>query len=129
MRVLEKFVVCLALLLAVLTVAFARPLPALAVWGDDNEPMPVLLGLELGANIREYPELEPLGGEFPENWGKGATYEGIPVYPRYYNVFNYKISAVSFLIKLKDFPRFRKIMRRKFGNEILHKPGEALTDG
>ncbi len=126
----KKFIVCLALLLAAaLAVTLTQPLPALAVWGDNNEPMPVVLGLTLGGDIREHPELEPRGDGFPENWGKGATYEGIPVYPRYYNVFDYKISSVSFLIKVKDFPRFRKIMRRKFGNEIFHKPGVARTEG
>ena len=115
----KKFIVCLALLLAA---ALARPLPTLAVWGDDNEPMPVLFGLELGGDIREHPELEQQNTDkldFPENWGKRATYEGISVYPRYYNTFEYKISSVSFYIKVKDFPRFRKLIRRKFGNEIL----------
>ena len=118
MRVLEKLVVCLALLLA----ALARPLPALAVWGDNNEPMPVVLGLTLGGDIREHPELWQYNMGlffFPENWAKGATYEGIPVHPWCYNTFDYKISSVSFFIKVKDFPRFRKLMRRKFGNEIL----------
>ena len=120
MRVLGKFVVCLALLLAA---ELARPLPALAVWGDNNEPMPVLFGLTLGGDIREHPELEQQyrSGwfDFPENWSKGATYEGISVHPRYYNTVEYKISSVVFSIKVKDFPRFRKLMRRKFGNEIL----------
>ena len=118
----KKLVICLALLLAVLAAELARPLPALAVWGDNNEPMPVVLGLELGGDIREHPELWQYNMGlffFPENWAKGATYEGIPVHPWCYNTFDYKISSVSFFIKVKDFPRFRKLMRRKFGNEIL----------
>ena len=124
MRVLGKFVVCLALLLAALAVALARPLPAVAVWGDNNEPMPVVFGLELGGDIREHPELvvEPYSTaafDFPEDWGKGAMYEGIPVSPKNYRIFDYKIASVGFLIKVKDFSRFRELMRQKFGNEML----------
>ena len=122
MRVLGKFVVCLALLLAALAVALARPLPAVAVWGDNNEPMPVLFGMELGSDVRGHPELEQWGSTglgFPENWDKWATYEGIPAYPKYYITFECKISSVSFSVKVKDFSRFREIICRKFGNEIL----------
>ena len=119
MRGFKKFVVCLALLLAALAAAFVRPLPALAVWGDNDEPLPILFGMQLGGDISEHPELAQRSFTFPENWGRGATYEGIPVYPKSYDTFDYKISCVDLYIKVKDFPRFRKLMLQEFGNEIL----------
>ena len=126
MSVSKKFVVCLAFLLTLLAGLaaglLARPLPALAVWGDNNEPLPVLFGLQLGDDFREHPDWEredPESLPHPKDWYKEATYEGIPVKPIGYGTFDHKIAAIDFFIKVKDFPRFRKLMRRKFGNEIL----------
>ena len=101
MRVLGKFVVCLALLLA----GVILPKPGFAQDEFVNNPIPEVLGVKLGGDIRDYPGMEPASPYFDGSTiyeresDAGITFAGIPVVYPGYTVYEDRISRIFFSIQ------------------------------
>ena len=117
MRVLGKFVVCLALLLAVLIL----PKPGLAQDDFVNNPIPEVLGVKLGGDIRDYPGMalrEPFfdGSTLYEiESNESITFAGIPVTYPGCTVYENRISRIFFSIQPGNLEKILTYFRTTYG--------------
>ena len=118
MRVLGKFVVCLALLLAV---GVILPKPGLAQDDFVNNPIPEVLGVKLGGDIRDYPGMAPdrpyYDGStvYERESDAGITFEGIPVTYSAYTVYENRISRIYFCIQPDNWQKLLTYFRATYG--------------
>lgn len=101
--------------------------PVQAVWGDYNDPMPVLFGIELGADLFDNPVLRKQHSnsalQTPQLDPEVLNYDGISVHAVSYEALMNKaenaciVQSISFQIRSSDFTKICEIMRNRFGNE------------
>lgn len=117
MRALEKFVVCLALLLA----GVMLPESGLAQDEFVNNPIPEVFGVKLGGDIRDYPGMAPArpftdGSTIYERASdKGITFAGIPVTYSGYTVSENRISRIYFCIQPDNLEKILTHFRTTYG--------------
>ena len=147
MRVLGKFVVCPALLLAALAATLlARPLPALAFWGDYGQEPPSFFGVQLGSDIRDYPDMlrrdpsdEDEALAYYREADSAASIAGVRVQKHpsskrpiniSYLTYKNKIFRIHFNIFLDDFEKIRRHMADVYGSVYIPETaGETYTWG
>lgn len=132
---------CLASCMVVLL--FAEP--AQAFWGDYGEEPPSFFGVQLGGDIRDYPDMklegdaeDGVGDYYRESdstkfiegiplqkssvWGKESEKTGYVIYRTYKS----KIYKFLFSIPLDDFEIFRKYMATAYGSDHIPENTDQL---
>ena len=125
MRVFGKFVVCLALLL----VGIILPKPGLAQDEFVNNPIPEVLGVKLGGDIRDYPGMAPTEPYFDGSTiyeresDEGITFADIPVVYSGYTVYENRISRIYFFIQSDNLEKILAYFRTTYGEFLKDDDG------
>ena len=117
MRTFKKLVVCLALLLA----GAILPRPGLAQDDLPNNPIPEVLGVKLGGDIRDYPGMKPdrpfYDGStiYERESDADITFAGVPITYSAYTVYENRISRIFFCIQPDNWEKLLTYFRRAYG--------------
>lgn len=87
----------------------------------ENNPIPEVLGVKLGGDIRAYPGMEPARSFTDETItyeraaDEHAVFNGIPVFAAGYNTYEHRISRIHFSVRPEYLAEVLNCLRREYG--------------